>query len=198
MIRFFLTTTFILLHVVIGSGQVQDSGRRVSGGILVSDSMPTIKLKIDPALRSVGSQTFTLYDRAKVNQFFFVEAKGKKISRMIMIQFEGFLPGVAGSYDYNEPKTVEIGGEKYFSNAESIPDVPAALQSLPGSDIARAAEWLGIRGFSLPKSLRYQRFVRTVDAEKRHEIIILYVEDTEPIKAGDLSKRALKLLKKVK
>lgn len=167
------------------------SPRSVKGRVLTSKNAPEIRLKFDKKYKFTGSHEFILYDRAKAEQFFFVEAEGKKIKRLYMLQFESFLPGIEGKYDYNEPNSVEIGGLKYFANSENIPNVEAALKAVPDSDIAKAAKFLQDKGFTLMKSLKYQRFVRLLDDAKRSELIIIYVEDAENSKTGDLQKTAL-------
>lgn len=168
--------------------------RQVKGQILTSKSMPQLRLKFGKKFKFGGFHEFVLYDRAKAEQFFFIEAENKKIKRLYMLQFEGFLPNVQGKYDYNEPQTVEIGGLKYFSNSENIPNVEMALQAVPDSDIAKAAKFLRDKGFILMKSLKYQRFVRVLDDAQRSEFIILYIEDAEnggKVETKDLPSRAL-------
>jgi hypothetical protein len=179
--RFFAALFFIVvLFGGFSSGQTaKNQNRRVKGRVLTSEEMPKIRLKFDKKFKFVGSQEFVLYDRAKAEQYFFVEAENQKIKRMYMLQFEGFLPSIKATYDYNEPQSVEIGGLRYFSNTEIVPNVSLALQSVPDSDIARAAKFLQDKGFKLMNSLIYQRFVRVVDENKRNEFILLYIEDSE-------------------
>lgn len=69
-----------------------------------------------------------------------------------------------------------------------------ALQTVPDSDIAKAAKFLQDKGFVLMKSLKYQRFVRVLDEAKRSEFIMLYIEDAENggnAETKDLPNRAL-------
>ena len=179
--RFF--AALFLIAVMFGgfsSAQTtKNQNRRVKGQILTSEEMPKIRLKFDKKFKFAGSQEFVLYDRAKAEQYFFVEAENQKIKRMYMLQFEGFLPNIKATYDYNEPQSVAIGGLKYFSNTEIVPNVSLALERVPDSDIARAAKFLQDKGFKLMNSIIYQRFVRVVDENKRNEFIFLYIEDSE-------------------
>lgn len=166
---------------------------------MISTDTPKIRLKFDKKFKFAGSHEFILYDRANAEQYFFVEAKDKKIKRMFMLQFEGFLPTIDAKYEYNEPKTIEFGGLKYFSNAEFVPNVEMALKAVPDSDIARAAKFLQDKGFVLMKSLVFQRFVRIVNETKTKEFIMLYIEDAENEKAiTGLSERALQNFKVLK
>jgi hypothetical protein len=183
----------------------EKSMRQVKGSVLSSKDTPKIRLKFDRKFKFAGSQEFVLYDRAKAGQYFFVEAEGKKIKRMFMVQFEGFLPDIDAKYDYNEPQTIEISGLKYFSNVEFVPNVEMAVKAVPDSDTARAAKFLQDKGFILMKSLVFQRFVRVIDETKRNEFILVYIEDAENDSAGQkekllqgLSERALKNFKVLK
>lgn len=175
------------------------SPHSVKGRVLTSPGKPEIRLKFGKKFKFAGSHEFVLYNRAKAEQFFFVEADGKKIKRLFMLQFESFLPGVDAKYEYNEPNSVEIGGLKHFSNAETVPNVEMALKAVPDSDIAKAAMFLQDKGFTLMKSLKYQRFVRVLDEAKRSEFIILYAEDAElSSEKSDLQSRALANFKVLK
>ena len=152
--------------------------RRVKGQVLTSTALPAIRIRFDKTFKYIGSQTFILYDRSQVEQHFFVAAdKQQRIKRMYLLQFEGYLPNVNATYDYQVTKTVDLGGQTYIVNAEGIPDVPAALKQDPLSDVARAAKFLENKGYRIGESIMFQRFVRLVDEAKRNEFILLYVED---------------------
>lgn len=152
--------------------------RVVKGQVLTSSGLPPIRIRFDRGLRYVGSQKFVLYERAQAEQHFFVDADASgRVRRMYMLQFEGYLPGVDASYSYEAKETVKLGGADYIVNAESVPDVAAALAQQPESDAARAVAFLKGKGYSVGESVRFQRFVRLVDESKRNEFIMLYVED---------------------
>ena len=197
-----LTAFFVIGSFVFAVAAQQNTDkpiREVKGRTLTSKSAPEIRLKFGKKFKFEGKQEFVLYDRANAEQYFFVEAENKKIKRLFMLQFESFLPGIDAKYDYNEPNSATIGGVKYFSNTENIPDVEAALKAVPGSDIAKAAKFLQDKGFILMKSLKYQRFVRVLDDAKRSEFILLYVEDAEISNNNDdLQSRALANFKVLK
>jgi hypothetical protein len=185
--KIFCALAFVFLLAANLSAQ-----RSVKGRVLTSKAAPEIRLKFDKKFKFAGSQEFTLYDRAKAEQFFFVDSEKGKIKRLYMLQFESFLPGIDAQYNYNEPRTIEIGGLKYFSNFESIPSIEAALKALPpDSDAARAVKFLQDKEFTLPKALKFQRFVSVLDDAKRSEFIILYIEDSEMAESTDLQKKAL-------
>ncbi len=86
--------------------------RSVKGQVLSSNSLPPLRVKFKKPFKFVGSQSFFLYDRAQVEQFFFVEAdKHGQIKRMYMAQFEGSLPNANAAYNYPATKTITLGKE---------------------------------------------------------------------------------------
>ncbi len=173
-----LVSSLLLSSIAYAQSDVDSQTRRVKGQILTSASLPPIRIKFGKAFKYVGSQQFILYDRAQVEQHFFVDAdKQQRIKRMFMVQFEGYLPNVSGSYNYSVTKTVSFAGQSYIVDAEVIPNVPAAIKQNAQSDVARAASFLEGKGYRIGEGIVFQRFVRLVDEAKRSEFILLYVED---------------------
>lgn len=183
---------------LLGFNLSQVQTRVVKDQVLTSTYLPSIRIKFDDRLKYVGSQKFVLYERAQVEQFFFVEADGeRRIKRMYFAQFEGYLPGVDAKYNYPVTDTVTLAGETYLVNAQSVPNAAAVLKQNPESDAARAVSFLESKGYRLNEAIRFQRFVRLVDEAKRNEIILIYVEDagilSAPEKLGkEFLDRALK------
>jgi len=151
--------------------------RTVERQILTSTSLPAIRIRFEHPFKYIGTQNFILYERARAEQFFFVDAdKGRRIKRMYMLQFEGYLPQVNATYDYPVAETVSLGGQTYIVNAETVPSISAVVNQNPQSDVARAVEFLRSKGYTLSDSVAYNRFVRLVDDAKRNEFIMVYIE----------------------
>ena len=171
--------------------------RMVKGQVLTSTSLPRIRLKFDNHFKYAGTQKFVLYGRSQAEQFFFMDTDGRgQFRRMYLVQFEGYLPNVDATYDYAVTGTVIVHGQTYIVNTDNVPSVSAVLKQEPESDAARAVTFLMQRGFHVPESVRYQRFVRLVDDAKRNEFIIVYIENastaTPETSGKELSTRALK------
>lgn len=172
--------------------------RSVKGQVLTSTSLPPVRIKFARPFKYIGSQSFILYGTARAEQHFFVDADERgRIRRMYMLQFEGRLPGVEGSYNYPATQTVNLSGQPYLANSEAVQSVAAALKANPQSDVARAASFLESKGYRVGESIVFQRFVRLVDEAKRNEFILLYVEDASAAPGGEkavreISDRALK------
>ena len=184
------TTQLLILTIassllLFGFGLAQSSvktgtsqTRHVKGQVLTSIYLPSIRVRFDKGFKYLGSQKFILYDRAQVEQYFFVDADNQqRIRRMYMVQFEGYLPNINATYDYPVTKTISLSGQTYIVDVESISDVSAALKQNPQSDVAHAASFLTSKGYRVSESIMFQRFVRLVDDAKRNEFILLYVED---------------------
>jgi len=172
----------LLLSVVAFAQSANKSdakqARRVKGQVLTSTYLPTVRLRFDKAFKHVGSQKFTLFERAQAEQFYFVDAdKQGRIKRMYIVQFEGYLPNVNAAYNYPAAKTVNIVGQSYIVEAQVVPSVSAILKQNPESDAARAVSFLEGKGYRGGESVLFQRFVRLVDEAKRNEFILLYIED---------------------
>jgi hypothetical protein len=176
-----LVSSFMLTGFALAQSPAKTESnriRRVKGHVLISTYLPSIRVRLDKRLKYVGSQKFILYQRAQVEQHFFLDAdKQGHLKRMYMVQFEGYLPNINGTYDYPPTKTVDLGGQTYIVNAESIPNVSAVLKQDPQSDVARAASFLESKGYRVTESIVFQRFVRLVDEAKRNEFILVYIED---------------------
>lgn len=182
LLLFFASVCVLLAHADASAQRRASTtvaeARVVKGQVLTSSKLPQIRIRFDKRFKHVGSQTFVLYERARAEQHFFVDADaGRRVRAMYMLQFEGYLPGVDASYNYETKETVKLGGVDYIVNVENVPDVKAALGQQPESDSARAVAFLEGKGYHIPESVRFQRFVRLVDESKRNEFIMLYIED---------------------
>lgn len=201
---FALILVALTINFALAQNTEKPSMRNVKGQILSSDNLPLLRIKFKKPFKFVGSQSFVLYEKAQVEQFFFVEADERgQIKRMYMIQFEGSLSNAGATYNYPATQTLVLGKETYVVNAEVVSNVSAALKQNPQSDFARAASFLESKGFRVGEEITFQRFVRVVDEAKQNEIILLYVEagnalgSTEKTKQ-EFSERAVKGLKILK
>lgn len=168
-----------------------NSTRRVEGQVLTSAAMPSIRIKFDAALKYMGNQSFTLHGVAQAEQYYFVEAdEQRRIKRMFIVQFEGFLPGNDNTYNYPANKTIRLGEHDYGANAATVPNVSATLKQNPDTDAAHAAAFLEGKGYRHGEDVMFQRFIRVVDEAKRHEFILIYIEDLSGsgLTAADLTK----------
>ena len=155
----------------------QPATRRVKGRTLISDKMPRVRIKLDKAFEYVGSQRFILYDVAEVEQFFFVVPdKEKGIRRLVIAQFEGYLPNNTHTYDYKLSQTVRLGAHDYMTDF-SVGNAELARKHRPDSDIDRAVRFLESKGYRASGDFMSRRFVRLLDETRRTELLLLYIEE---------------------
>jgi hypothetical protein len=151
--------------------------RTVNGRVLTSNEMPAVRLNFSQPFKYVGSQSFILYDVANAEQYFFVDAdKHGRIRRMYWVQFEGYLPSNTHTYRYQVNKAVNIGGLDFIADAYA-----RNIKANPGradSDGSRARAFLESKGYRMASDeVLSQRLVHLVDEARRHELMIIYLED---------------------
>jgi hypothetical protein len=162
--------------------------RTVDGRTLSSRELPKLKLKFAKPFKYAGGHTFILYNVARAEQHFFVDAdKNGKVSRFYWVQFESYLPDNTHKYDYDSPQKVNIGGLVFFADAYARKVDPK--EGRPDSDGNRAREYLLSKGFRIASDeVMMQRLVNMVDPTNRTELMIIYLEVLTPtgMTAADL------------
>jgi hypothetical protein len=167
----------------------QQQARSVKGQTLTSIELPAVRLKFDKKFKYVGGQDFILYNVARAEQHFFVDAdKEGRVHRLYWIQFEGYLPSNTHTYDYKVNQTVQIGGLDFIADAyaRNIKAEPGR----PDSDGSRARAFLESKGYRMASDdVVSQRLVHMVDERKRSELMIIYLEDlsSQGLTAADVS-----------
>lgn len=149
----------------------------VTGQVLTSNGMPSVRMKFDKAFKYAGTQSFILYDVAHAEQHFFVDADNTgRIKRMYWVQFEGYLAGNDHTYKYPVTKAINIAGLDFI--ADAIARNIKANPGRPDSDGSRARAFLESKGYRMASDeILSQRLVHLVDERKRSELMIIYLED---------------------
>jgi len=157
--------------------QSQPQLRTVEGQVLTSTSLPAIRLKFDKDLKYIGSQDFILYDVARAEQHFFVDAEEDgRIKRIYWVQFEGYLPSNTRAYRYKTTRSVKIGPLDFI--ADALPRNIKTGLGRPDSDGNRAADFLKAKGYRMGgDDILTQRLVHLIGEDKRNELMIIYMED---------------------
>ena len=170
---------YIILNALIAFavGASNSQTRTVEKQTLISTELPKIAITVDPAFKYIGKFDFVLKEIAKGERYVFVDAdRGKKIKRLFIAQFEGFIPGNSHTYNYRFDNAELMAGHKFrqntfaYSNLESERDAPAA-------EAALTAKFLRDRGYKLEDELMMSRFLTVPDAERRNELILFYLEN---------------------
>jgi hypothetical protein len=149
--------------------------RKVLNNTIISEALPALEIKVDPAFTFVGILRFVLKEIAPVERVIFVDEQSSKVTRLFIVQFEGVLDGVDFTYKYRVTNPVSLGQHVYhhgvfmYSNAESVCEAP-------GAESDRTTQFLQAHGYTHDDALAMSRFARIVDEAHRHEIIIFYQE----------------------
>jgi len=166
----------------------QQQTRSVKGQVLNSTAVPALHLRFNKDFKYVGSQDFILYDVARAEQHFFVDAdKQGRIRRMYWVQFEGYLPSNTRTYRYKINQTINMGGLDFIADAYA-----RNIKANPGradSDGSRARAFLEKQGYRMiSDEVMFQRLVHLADAAKRNELMVIYQEDLSGMRltAADL------------
>lgn len=173
-VRVFVAAGFILLFT--GFILAEGSRRRVKGNVLVSEALPKIKVAIKGRFKYVGRFSFKIRDVAAGERFVFVDAEKGRVKRMFVAQFEGFLPQIKDFYRYSFANAMKFGLHKFrhgfyaYSNRE-------ARRSNPRGEGVLTEDFLKKRGYELENELMMSRFVTVTGKEKKHELILYYLEN---------------------
>jgi len=179
----------IFVFACIANSQEQPM-RVLKGQAIRSAEKPALELQFGKGFKYVGGQKFVLYDVANAEQHFFVDANAQgRIKRLYWVQFEGYLSTNTHSYDYDSPKTINLGGFDFF--VDPMKFKVSGTESRPDSDGAHARAFLAAKGYTMVGSdVIAQRLVHLVDERKRDELMIIYLEDLSllGLTAADLTK----------
>ena len=152
--------------------------RRVRGNRLISDILPKITVEVDRDFKYVGRFDFKIRDVAAGERFVFVDAgKDKKVRRLFLAQFEGFLPSNNHTYNYNFDNAAVMGGHKFRQNTWAYSNTASEKEN-PKNEGVLTARFLREKGYKIEDEFMMSRFVNVPDAERRNELILYYLENT--------------------
>lgn len=155
----------------------QTSPRTIDGQVVTSSALPPVRIEIDPAFRYIGRMPFTIRNVAGGERIVFADAQGKTIRRMVVLQFEGFLPGVDEIYRYDFSRAREIGGLRWRDNAWVY--CTAAQIAAGGNEGTQMHRWLAEQGHQTPDVQLMYRFLTLGDERRKDELIIFYLEGSD-------------------
>lgn len=149
--------------------------RGYAHGVFESDDYPPLRMQVAPELRYLGSFLFDLKTIARVERHIFVETENALVRRMLVLQFEGFLPHVDDVYRYALTDPRELGGETYGRRASLLSVIEERAGS-PDAEMTHTAIFLEAKGLVLPDRHAVARFARIVGEDRRRELLIFYHE----------------------
>ena len=145
--------------------------RAVEDGFLVSSALPAMRMRVEAALAYLATTRPEIKGLARAERCYFVDAPDGRVRRMLVVQFEGFLPSNNETYRYALPDPIRLGGETWgswvfcYSVAEST-----APETLDTVRLLRA------HSMELDDEQIMVRYARIVGDDARHEVLIFYNE----------------------
>ena len=134
-----------------------------------SAALPRVAVRVDPALPYLGRVEFDVNGRARVEQFLFAEITDGTLGRTLVVHFEHFLPSNDFTFEYPALRMVTIGKHDYLHQTW-------AMEGLGLLQRPAVSELLTTRGVRVEADWFLNRFARVVDAAKKHELLIFYLE----------------------
>lgn len=169
------------------AAQTAPPERKVEGNVITSQRDPAVRIRLPQAVQYIGADRWVLYGMADCELHAFVEADPhKNVERLYWVQFEGYLPSRPElHHTYDSPKHATIGGLDFYVDSWAR---ATAAKTQAGSDFEHIMALVRAKGFHVPQSMMYLRFVHLLDEQKRKELMIIYAEDLGPggFEAADL------------
>jgi hypothetical protein len=182
MLKVRLLAAILIISAIGSQVGAQQRGkllRSVKNNILTSSEFPDIQVRLDKAFRYVGKFDFTIENIARGERYVFVDSKGRNVRRMFIFQFEEIIPESKETYNYSFRDALNLGGHKFrhgtyaYSNKE-------ARRNDPKKEAALTADFLEKKGYVIDDEYMMSRFVTVPDAERKHELILFYLEAVSP------------------
>ena len=163
------------------------NSRYVEHNVFISDTLPQVKIRIDDEFEYEGSFDFEIIANteyplefhgkpiASGNRYVFSTKREADITKLFIVQLEGFHAGNEFQFNYNFDNANAIGNNKYryntwFYNSEEL------AQENPNNEGAKTREFLTKKGYQVPDDFMMSRFVGLASGDRKNEIIIFYIE----------------------
>jgi hypothetical protein len=171
--RFALLLPLLLLHA---GSQAQEPDRSYANGVFRSRDLPTLTLCIGAPFRYLGRHRIRIADIAAGERHVFVDAVRDTVRRLIVLQFEGFLPSSSDTYRYGLKTThLRLGDADYNYDTDYF-SISQLRRAAPGAEMDSTVAFLLRHRLTVSDALMQVRFYRVVDTAKRHEAILFYYE----------------------
>ena len=158
----------VLLLFSLGLLPAAASAQRSVAWSVDSESLPCIRVLVDPGLEYLGRAEGAVMDgRARAERFLFGTVEDGRLTRAAIAHFEGMVGD--GTFDYPRFRMDTIAGDEYLHQVWPIPEF-ALFASAPLDSV------LAARGIRADADWLVNRWARVVDAERQHEILLFYLE----------------------
>jgi hypothetical protein len=177
MFKRIVTVVGLAIFALAGS----EPPRTINNNALVSSDLPKFRIEPDPRLKFVGRAPFNIRNIAEGERFVWAEAdKNMHVRSLLIVQFEGLMPGIAETYHYPTKNPTRLGANEYSHNIWAW-DSAADHASRQHPDADASDDLLADKGYKVDGELIMSRFARIVGDDKKHEVIIFYDESVKDL-----------------
>lgn len=148
----------------------------MANNVVHSKINPALAVSVSDEFQYVGSFDFVLKEIVEGERYVFVDSDGSKVNRLFILQFESFLPDNEHTYNYDFSNAEEIGNHRYRQNTWAYSN-ESSRENNPEGEGSLTADFLESKGYVLEDELMMSRFVMVPDSERRHEMILFYLEN---------------------
>lgn len=163
--------------------------RYVKDNKLISQTLPEIEIQVAEEFTYAGSFFFEIKAMSEEyppeihgkaiaagDRYVFVAADAnKKVTKLFIVQLEGFLPEIEYTYNYNFSTADSIGNNKYRQNIWFYDSAKLAGEN-PENEGALTRAFLKNKGYSMEDEFMMSRWVGLASKDRKNEIIIYYLE----------------------
>ena len=182
---------FILLTVMLSSPMCKEAGlqqnpggstnagpgRSVNKNSIISLKFPSVRIDVDEQLHHIGILNFTLKKVAQVERYIYARSdESGRVQRLFIAQFESVLPGIKGGYSFEVINPTRLGNHDYQTNLGFF-NFTQTIAANPGAEAEQTKALLDRKGLKVDEDYLVARYARIVDTEKRHELILFYLEN---------------------
>ena len=162
----------LILIAAAAGAQTLPLRHTVDGHVVPVGEGGIATLVVDTAFRYVGGQRFVLLGVADAEQHAFVAADAAgNIQRFYWVQFEQYLPGSPGRYDYAQDQALALNGREWRAQVRRY-STPAD----PASDRGHLYALFAAAGLRVPSPAIRARLVHVTSTDRRSELMIIYAE----------------------
>jgi len=169
---------YLSTSTIVNAAEPKNLNQFMTDGVLISREDPSLAIDVADEFEYVGRHLFTIRDVAAGERFIFVQAEDHKVQKLLMVQFEGFLPGVDDFYRYDLAGKPMVANYPFRSNGYAF-NIVESISANPKSESAATYPFLESKGFSVPDELMMWRSLTVADKARNKEMIIFYLEDVK-------------------
>ncbi len=153
------------------------AGRSLNKNTIVSIKNPPIRIDIDEQLPHVGILNFKLKEVAQVERYIYASHDAsKRIQRLFIAQFESFLPGIKGSYNFQVINPTRLGNHDYQTDI-GIFNFAERIAANPKAEAEFTKTLLDKSNLKADDDFLIARYARITSEDKRTELILFYLEN---------------------